>query len=135
MSERTAMESGIATERGTILVADDQDMARNVVSRMLQRMGFDSVCAADGEEAVALFRENRESIRACLLDHVMPKMNGIEAYRRIRQIDPGAKVILASGFSKQDLGGEDEIGGINAILSKPYSREELAEVLDQLLGD
>jgi two-component system cell cycle sensor histidine kinase/response regulator CckA len=121
--------------RGTILVADDQEMARKVTVRMLERMGFDTLMAADGEEAVAVFRKQKSRISACILDHVMPKMNGDEAYREIRKIDPSAKIIMASGFSEQEIGLGEEIGGINALMNKPYSREELAEALGQLLDN
>ena len=126
-------QRGKSESRGTILVADDQDMARKVTVRMLQRMGFETLIACNGEEAVAVFKREKERIAACILDHVMPKMNGDEAYREIRKIDPGSKIILASGFSEQELGLGDEIGGINVLMSKPYSRQELAEALDAVL--
>ena len=78
--EPAAVPRGI----GTILIAEDDPTVRKITVRTLKDGGYTVLAARDGEEAVEMFQEHRDSIALVLLDVVMPRMSGHEAHRRIR---------------------------------------------------
>ncbi len=111
--------------RETILVAEDEEAVRRVVTTTLRRAGYTVLEAADGAEAVARFRERRAEIDLCILDVIMPRLNGREALEAIRLLRPGTRVLLVSGFTGsvlEDRGLEMESV---CLLQKPLSPPEL----------
>jgi CheY-like chemotaxis protein len=109
----------------TILVAEDEEAVRRVVCSTLTRAGYQVVVANDGAEAVARFRERRDEVDLCLLDVIMPRLNGREALEAIRLLKPGARVLLVSGFTGsvlEERGLEMESVG---LLQKPMAPAEL----------
>jgi CheY-like chemotaxis protein len=120
-------EDQIPLGTGLILVADDELIMRKTAKGILVKLGYDVVFAEDGEQAVNVFRERHNEIRAVLLDMAMPKKSGREAYIEMKQIRPDLKVILISGF-KKDKRIEEILGlGVNAFIQKPYSMITLAQ--------
>ena len=83
---------------GTVLVVDDEEMVRNLATRMIEHAGFVALTANDGEDAVRLYREHQDAIVCVLLDLTMPKMNGEETLRELQRISPNVRVILSSGL-------------------------------------
>jgi two-component system, cell cycle sensor histidine kinase and response regulator CckA len=112
--------------RETILVAEDQEMVRTVVVRMLEAAGYHVLTAADGVEAVAIFREHKDEIALALLDIVMPNMGGAVASAEIRAVRPDVPVLFTSGYSDADR-FKGEVSGPWDLLIKPYSRGDLIE--------
>jgi len=86
---------------GVVLVADDERAVRLLMERTLTRAGFEVLTACDGQEAVDLFREERHRVDVVLLDLTMPRMNGAEAFRRIREISSDVPILLASGYTEE----------------------------------
>jgi CheY-like chemotaxis protein len=86
---------------GTVLVADDEEGVLLIASVILQGLGFTVLTAADGSEALQVYRAHKDEIVCVLLDLTMPKMNGDEAFRRMRAVNPDVKVLLCSGYSEQ----------------------------------
>ena len=88
------------TPRGseTVLVAEDDEAVRKLIVCILEQYGYTVYEAADGEEAVKVFMEHVESINLLLLDVIMPKKNGREAYREIEKIRPDMKALFTSGY-------------------------------------
>jgi PAS domain S-box-containing protein len=119
----------------TILLVDDDADLREVVSEGLREMlGYEVLTAQDGMEAVTLFRENADRIALVLMDAVMPKLSGGQAFEAIKQSHPGAKAILCSGFG-DELGREAlERHGFLGFLKKPFSLKELGEVIERAVG-
>ena len=122
-----------STDRGTILLAEDDRSIRDLASRVLSREGFAVLAANDGEEALRLFEENREKIRIALLDDVMPKMGGRAVLQKIRERKPALPVILCTGYS---WSAEESPAGAGSeeLLSKPYEPRELVRRVRRLLG-
>ena len=118
---------------GTILLADDEEAVCEVGQLVLERAGFKVLTAADGREAVALFREHADEIVCVLLDLTMPHLNGEEAFREMRCIRPEVRVILCSGYNEQEATqyfvGKDLAG----FLQKPYRSTALMEKLREVL--
>jgi len=118
---------------GTILIVDDEKPVRTVGRRMLERMGFDVLAATNGCEAVELFRKNAERIDCVLLDLSMPEMDGEEAFREIRRIREDALVILASGYSEEDVLSRFRGEGLAGFLHKPYRFNILRSMVREVL--
>jgi DNA-binding NtrC family response regulator len=104
---------------------DDEPLVRNVARVLLESAGFDVIEAANGVEAVALYRARAAEIRAVLLDVTMPGLGGVEALKMIREVDPGARVILSSGYDERDtIAHLDRDQGVE-FLQKPYRARTL----------
>ncbi|HEY7819358.1 MAG TPA: ATP-binding protein [Vicinamibacteria bacterium] len=118
---------------GTLLVADDEPLVRNVARVLLESAGFDVLEAANGVEAVAVYRDKAAQIRAVLLDLTMPGLGGVEALKMIREFDPEARVILSSGYDERDtLAHLDRDQGVE-FLQKPYRARTLLAKLRTVL--
>jgi PAS domain S-box-containing protein len=119
---------------GIILLVDDEAPVRSMTTRMLTALGFDVLTAADGEEAVALFRSRSGDIRAVLLDLTMPRMGGHEAFLQLRALRADVPVILCSGYDVQQSAEQFSAMAFSGFLQKPYRLEELKTVLRQVLS-
>jgi len=120
---------------GTILLADDEDTVRNVGKTSLQRFGFDILLAENGEKAVALFKENRETIRLIVLDLTMPVMGGEEALTLLREIDPQVPILLSSGYNQVEIIRRFTTQSISGFIQKPYTVTQLNEAVAIALPD
>ena len=122
------------TGEGTVLVVDDEPAVRRAAGRLLSRIGFEMLEAAGGAEGVELFTTHAKRIRAVLLDLTMPHLDGVETFRRLRQVDPAVRVVVASGFSESEVGLRFRGGQPDAFVQKPFDlesmRAKLREVLD-----
>ena len=119
----------------TILVVEDDRDVRNMLTQMLLIHGYRTIEARDGEEAIRLYRGNKEEIDLIIIDVVMPKMNGKQVFEEITKMNPDARAIFVSGYTGDvviDKGIESEKVD---FLSKPLSASELftkiREVLDR----
>ncbi len=134
----SAAESGPAKPwrgTGTVLVVDDEEIVRNLAKKMVEIAGFSVLTANDGEEAVRLYREHQNEIACVLLDLTMPKMNGEETFRAIRQISPGVRVILSSGYSEETATGRFSGLGLAGFIQKPYQLDTMITTLREAVGD
>ncbi|WP_129127631.1 PocR ligand-binding domain-containing protein [Geomonas oryzae] len=119
----------------TILLAEDDAEVRSLVVSILSQFGYDVIQAVDGQDVVEQFAANRERVAMILMDMIMPKKNGKEAYEEISLLQPGVKVLYSSGYTAdfiQNRGVSEE--GIELIM-KPVRPMELLrkvrEVLDR----
>ncbi len=119
--------------RGTILIADDEPTVLRIGKEMLELCGYHIITADDGERAVRIYQGKKDSIDLVLLDMIMPKKSGKEAFLEIKKIDPEALVVLTSGF-KQDERVEKVLEvGVQAFIQKPYTLEKLSKVIHDVL--
>lgn len=125
--------AAIARGTETILVAEDDEALRRLYQTVLQELGYAVIVVSDGEEAVARFRENRDSVDFLILDMVMPKKNGMEAYEAIQQIKPGIKALFVSGYTADILKEKGAVGEGIPLILKPVSPIELARKVRELL--
>lgn len=119
----------------TILVAEDEDLLRNLAQRILQNAGYTVLTASDGEEAMELYRTNRERIDLLLLDMVMPRASGIQVYEYVARENPKARFIFSTGYSFTTLDRgilpKEDI----PFIQKPYSPMTLLKVVRDVLGE
>lgn len=118
---------------GHILLIDDEDMVRNMTSRMLTRLGYNVSTAENGKEGTELYRRDPSRYDLVILDMVMPEMTGPDAFHAMRKIDPEVKVILSSGYSMTaDIRAMIE-EDVYAFLQKPFEFRQLASAIDNAL--
>jgi len=119
--------------KGTILLVDDEESLIALGGRMLEYLGFTVLTAPDGLQAVNLYRERGKEIDLVLMDLTMPHMNGGEAFGELRQINPRVRVILSSGYSRDDVAGSFAGKNLAGVLQKPYTLAKLTEALSAVL--
>jgi|GEM_PF-2885906 len=120
---------------GTVLVVDDEETVREVATMLLEEMGFKTLSAVDGLDALQLYRKHQSEIVVVLLDMTMPKLDGKECFRELRRINSDVKVILSSGYNEQDATSRFVGQGLAGFLQKPYSPEALHEKIRNLFED
>jgi PAS domain S-box-containing protein len=118
---------------GTILVVDDEETVRAIAGALLRSLGFEVIVAADGREALERYRECAGMICAVLLDLTMPHMNGVEAFRELRRLDPQCRVILTSGYNEQEAIQDFAGKGLAGFVQKPFLRRDLMRALRKVL--
>ncbi len=122
----------INSRNRTVLVIDDEEMVRDMAVKALKSFGYTVIDAPDGESGIAVYQKNHHTIDAVLLDIIMPKMSGVETFRRLLQINPDIKVIIASGhITHQEQ--KKLFAKACAHLDKPYRITELKQVLERIL--
>jgi two-component system cell cycle sensor histidine kinase/response regulator CckA len=132
---RTNESSPLAEWRGkgTILLVDDEESLIDLGARMLEHLGFTVLTAADGLQTVELYRERGKEIDLVLMDLTMPHMDGAEAFGELRRLNPEVRVVLASGYSHEDVASAFAGKGLAGVLQKPYTLAKLRETLAGLL--
>jgi CheY-like chemotaxis protein len=113
------------TGRGEkILVVDDVPEQREIVTMLLSRLGYAVNNVSSGEEAVEFMKS--KPVDLVVLDMIMePRIDGLETYRRILEVRPGTRAIIASGFSETDRVKEAQKLGAGSYVKKPYTLEKI----------
>jgi PAS domain S-box-containing protein len=119
---------------GTVLVVDDEEQVRKVLTLFLHRMGFDVLEAADGEEGLAAYRLSGDRIKLVLMDLTMPLMGGAEAARRILADFPNARIIFMSGYVQDSMEGLPDLGQGGGFLRKPFLHSEVVALVARSLA-
>jgi signal transduction histidine kinase/CheY-like chemotaxis protein len=118
---------------GTILLVDDEAMVLEVGVEVLKKLGYTVLGANSGTEAIELYKVNKDKIDLVVLDMIMPHIGGSEAYDRIKEINPNAKVLLSSGYSIDGNAKEILKRGCDGFIQKPYSMKALSESVRAVL--
>ena len=120
---------------GCILIIDDEEIIRETASEILEELGYQVLCARDGQEGLDIYRENQELINVIILDMIMPKMNGRECFAQLRKINPEIKVLISSGFTSEEAMRNINIDDAAGFLKKPFTVTELYEALCRVIED
>jgi CheY-like chemotaxis protein len=118
----------------TVLVVDDERPVRELAARMLREAAFDTIQAADGQDAWRQLRRVGTKVDAILCDVVMPNMTGTELLARVQADRPELPVILMSGYSAEDLRARGLEQPPVPLLTKPFTQDELVAVVNRSLG-
>lgn len=117
----------------TILLAEDDETVRELEASLLKNFGYEVISAVDGQDAVEKFIANRESIKLILMDVIMPRKNGKEVYAEISQLQPGVKVLFASGYTAEFIQNRGAWGESVNLLMKPVQPMELLRTVREIL--
>jgi len=121
--------------KGTVLIVDDEQLVLTVGRSMLKQLGIKVLTAPDGDKAVELFKEHAEDIEFVLLDFSMPKMDGIETFKKIKSIKENVSVILCSGRGKSEIAGKLQGVTPDGFIQKPYLLSSLLSLMRDLMKD
>ncbi|MEX2260878.1 MAG: response regulator [Bryobacteraceae bacterium] len=119
---------------GTVLFADDEEVVRRTAQAALQRYGFTILLAADGQEAVEMFRENAANIDLVVLDVTMPVMSGEEALAQIHAVKPRVRIAVSSGYNESEVLRRFVRRRVSGFLQKPYTASRLAEKIKEFMA-
>ncbi|MDP6129981.1 MAG: response regulator [Dehalococcoidia bacterium] len=117
-----------------LLVVDDDSMVRMATQRMLAHLGYESIAASGGEEALTIYKQSAANIGAVLLDVTMPGLSGLETLRLLREIDSRVRVVVYTGDPLAPGLQELEPQAVSTALSNPFRIEQLAQAMEQALA-
>ncbi|MBI2568761.1 MAG: PAS domain S-box protein [Candidatus Schekmanbacteria bacterium] len=124
---------GLARFGARVLLADDNADVRETAILMLESVGCDVVAVGDGEAAVEMVQSDVGAFHIAILDVTMPRLGGIAALQKLRELAPRVPVVLASGYAEEDVAQRPGTAGAAAFLHKPFNLSELREVLHHVL--
>jgi|WetSurMetagenome_2_1015567.scaffolds.fasta_scaffold00155_1 two-component system, cell cycle sensor histidine kinase and response regulator CckA len=133
--EKTAVPSPGKPRGGTetLLIAEDDDLVRDISVTALASFGYKIIEAVDGEDAINKFAENSGVVSLAILDGIMPKKNGMEVFEAIRKLRPDIKAIFLSGYTDGSF-DHNELSGMGAIfMQKPVKPTELLRKVREML--
>lgn len=116
-------------ENTKLLIVDDDVNFGNTLSKVLAKKGYETTTAKDGFRALELMKENE--LDTVLMDIKMPAMNGVETYKKIKEIRPSTIVIMMSAFSVADLIREAVKEGVYAVIRKPFDIETIINMIEK----
>jgi len=116
--------------RGRVLVVDDEPGIRLTSKRIFERHGYDVLDAESGAQAIERFRDNHDVV--IVLDMSMPGMGGAECFRKLRAIDPSARVLLVSGYAMQDEIRQCLQDGACGFVAKPFALSALLDAVETI---
>ena len=134
VAEKT-LEAEAPPEGGpeTILVVDDEDTIRMLVKDILEDIGYHVLAAADGLEALEIYRGKTAQIDLVILDMTMPVMGGRETFEKLKELNPDVRAILSTGYSEDDRARQMLAMGVKAFVQKPYRIDDLASAVRRIL--
>lgn len=123
--------------KGRILVMDDEELIRDVVSSMLEYLGYEVELSSNGEEALQKYSkalQGEKRFDMVIMDLTIPGgKGGKEVIRELLELDPGVKAIVSSGYSNDPVMANCTEYGFRGVVNKPFKIEDLAKALEQVL--
>ncbi len=117
----------------TILLVDDEETILEVGAEMLRALGYTVRTASDGASAIILYEADGAGIDLVVLDMIMPEMAGADVFKRIRELDPRAAVLLSSGYSINGQASELLRLGCNGFIQKPFKMADLSRKVREII--
>jgi two-component system cell cycle sensor histidine kinase/response regulator CckA len=114
---------------GCVLLVDDEESVREMLSAAMDLMGFTVLTASDGREGVEVFRRECDRIQLVILDMTMPHLDGEQTFLEMRRIRPGVPTILCSGYDEQTVAGDFVEQGLASFIQKPCPYQQLKDVV------
>jgi DNA-binding NtrC family response regulator len=120
-------------EKSRILVVDDEEALRTVLSSELVSAGYDIATASDGDEAISAVQNKKFDL--VLLDIKMPRVDGFEVLKFVKKTYPAIKVIMLTGFADLKNAIESKKHGAEDFVSKPYDLVDLLTTIERVLSE
>ena len=119
----------------TIVLAEDDEVVRNVTKATLEAFGYKVIEALDGEDAVRVFAGNKDVVPLIISDMIMPKKSGSEVYEEARKIKPDVKVIFISGYASDVINKGGVLAKGVAFIAKPFKTDTLLRKVREVLDN
>ncbi len=123
-----------AKGQGTLLLVDDEETIRDLAAEILRKLGYKIIAASSGEQALAIYEEQKDDIDLVILDLIMPGIGGSETYKKLKQINPEVRILISSGSTLDKEGRNIFAEGIPEFIQKPYRLEVLSQKLVEMLA-
>ena len=133
---RARMTEDVAQQpmRGVVLLADDEELVRFATKRVLEHVGIEVLTAADGEEALEIHAAQAHRIDLVVLDLDMPRLDGEQAYARLREHNPNLHVVICSGYLDEERVRALRAAGVDGFIHKPYDSLTLVQAIGKALA-
>ncbi len=118
---------------GTVLIVENEQLMLGLIERVLLQHGYQVLAAADGEEAIEVYRLHKLEIDVVLLDVGLPKVNGVDVLYKMKSENPNVRVIIVSGFLAPELRTKMQQAGVEHFIDKPYMLDQLVETIQSLI--
>jgi PAS domain S-box-containing protein len=125
----------ISNGNETILLAEDEEIVRNLARQVLEMYGYRVLEAASGKEALFICEQNKEPIHLLITDVIMPEMGGPELASRVAKLCPETKVLYMSGYTDSAIVHQGELDESAKFIQKPFTAERLARKVREVLDD
>jgi DNA-binding NtrC family response regulator len=121
-------------DKETVLLIDDDDMVTDVAAQILNNSGYGVISAKNGKEAIEVYKANQDRIDMAILDMILPDMSGMDTYEKLKEINPGIKVLLASGYGIDSQASNIMERGCDGFIQKPFNMSELIKTIGDILA-
>lgn len=118
---------------GRILIIDDEPMMRVVASGVLEDLGYEILTAENGRQGLEVFQQHHQTVSLVILDMIMPEMNGKECFFAMKKISPDVRVVISSGFTRDEDLEEMKAAGAAWFIRKPFRITELSQIIHNAL--
>ena len=132
--KKPRVEPSKGIKKRGVLVVDDEEVVRGLLTGVLSAEGFEVFQAADGVEAMEVYESHRRSIDLVILDMIMPGMGGEEVLRRLRESSRKVKVVISSGFMSEEQRDKLQEYGVDGFLDKPYGDTDVIDIANSTLS-
>ena len=119
---------------GRVLVAEDEDMIRELLAELLSSWGLEVAVAADGAEARDAFASEPDAYDLVITDQTMPRLTGLQLARTVTRVRPGVPVVLCTGYAEVLAQGEIEAAGVRTVARKPITPDDLRALVEAQLA-
>ena len=121
------------TMSGAVLLVDDEESLRSTGSVLLSAMGFTAMTAANGNEALRLYKTRTKKIDLVILDLIMPEMGGVETYHELRKLDSMVPIIFCSGYGSESAAEITTTDENTCFLHKPFNKPEFCRTVNEAI--
>jgi len=133
VDQETPVLSGPLRGAETLLLVDDETNVLKVAQLMLEKLGYCVLPAKNSKEAIALFAASKDSIQLAILDMIMPDMGGAMLYEKLKELHPGLKALLSSGYGLDGQAMEILRKGCNGFIQKPFGLADLSKKVRDII--
>ncbi|MEE4254313.1 MAG: response regulator [Desulfuromusa sp.] len=121
--------------QGNILVVDDEEVMRLTTKAILEDLGYSVLLAENGEEALSVYKASKKPVDLVILDMIMPVMNGKDCFFALKKLHPEARIILSSGFVREEDLEDMKRSGLKGYINKPYLSDALSQSVYNALSN
>jgi CheY-like chemotaxis protein len=121
-------------KQATVLVVDDEYNIRSMMKEIMEMSGLKVFTAGNGQDGVEIYKRNRKDIDLIIMDMVMPVMDGREAFKQIRKLNPDQKIFIISGYSQREDMEDLLDNGAVGFMRKPFQVREIVDKINEILS-
>jgi two-component system, cell cycle sensor histidine kinase and response regulator CckA len=118
----------------TVLVVEDERLMRRLLERVLSSDDTSVLLAADGQEAIDIYRDHKREISVVLLDLGLPRVSGWDVFNSLKGENPDVRIVVASGYLEPEVKNKMHEAGVEHFIEKPYRLDQLVETLQGLMA-